>query len=498
PDVVTELDAVTPGVQFKAENYAGKQWYAFYSYLQAAAFSVNPFVGVDVPRYFDGDKLWRVTSDAPGISPTFSNLFTTALPLYAPPIAGTIEIVSVLSTGEQSSGTPVPSPGPSVLQSGVASSNYPATSTTFSFPLAVGAGDGILVCIALEQSSLVSVSDNIGSTYQLISSVGGVSGTGIDLFVYLATSVAGGRVTVNVQTAVAGGPGGQACTIACHDMTGLASGLPIDQSGTAAFGAQTIGEPTGTFNTGTISTANANDWIFTFAFSQAGPPTSHPSLGPPDSFTSITNGSSTDPIGALYLISTALEQVSATGTFTPTWSTRRILVAGGITIGLMLTPATPPTPPTNYWTQLTYTCMTEVPVDWIGSIITVTGFVGAGSDVANISGNISEIDGDKFIIDFTTSEFVSISLASMFATGTVSSGGGNYMVRHNNFVTAYIGPTLPDSAFLDPGFWISVLNADNSLLNGDSWEVASFSRDSNGLVTITIGTQLTNLPVGAS
>lgn len=61
------LTTVTPGVQFKAENAFDKQWYAFYG--QSSAFSQNPFVGLDVPRYYDGQNVWRVTQDAPGQAP---------------------------------------------------------------------------------------------------------------------------------------------------------------------------------------------------------------------------------------------------------------------------------------------------------------------------------------------------------------------------------------------------------------------------------------------
>jgi hypothetical protein len=70
------LSQVSAGVQFKAETAFNKKWFAFYSYLKSLDFSDNPFVGVDVPLYFNGDKLYRVTSDAPGVGPDFSNFPT--------------------------------------------------------------------------------------------------------------------------------------------------------------------------------------------------------------------------------------------------------------------------------------------------------------------------------------------------------------------------------------------------------------------------------------
>jgi hypothetical protein len=67
--VVSIIDQVAAGVQFKAENAFNKQWYAFFGQQLADDFSENPFVGVDIPRYYDGHNLWRVTQDAPGAPP---------------------------------------------------------------------------------------------------------------------------------------------------------------------------------------------------------------------------------------------------------------------------------------------------------------------------------------------------------------------------------------------------------------------------------------------
>lgn len=67
---VTQMDRVPPGIQFKAENAFGKQWYAFFGEELAADFSPSSFVGVDIPRYNDGKgNTWRVTQDAPGQPP---------------------------------------------------------------------------------------------------------------------------------------------------------------------------------------------------------------------------------------------------------------------------------------------------------------------------------------------------------------------------------------------------------------------------------------------
>jgi len=72
------------GIQFKAENAFTKQFYGYYNATLAAAFSDTPFVGVDIPRYFDGTDFWRVTQDAPGAPPTINPVVVAPATLQAP------------------------------------------------------------------------------------------------------------------------------------------------------------------------------------------------------------------------------------------------------------------------------------------------------------------------------------------------------------------------------------------------------------------------------
>ena len=90
-----KLAAVTPGVQFKAESAFDKQWYAFFSGSLSSQFSENPFVGADVPRYYDGQNVWRVTQDAPGVPPTFTNVVQSAAVLNAVSAGSGVNIVSI-------------------------------------------------------------------------------------------------------------------------------------------------------------------------------------------------------------------------------------------------------------------------------------------------------------------------------------------------------------------------------------------------------------------
>lgn len=68
------LTTNAPGGQFKSCSAFTKQFYAFYDATLAAEFSDSPFVGTDIPRYYDGQNMWRVTQDAPGAPPTISTL----------------------------------------------------------------------------------------------------------------------------------------------------------------------------------------------------------------------------------------------------------------------------------------------------------------------------------------------------------------------------------------------------------------------------------------
>ena len=49
-----------------------------------------------------------------------------------------------------------------------------------------------------------------------------------------------------------------------------------------------------------------------------------------------------------------------------------------------------------------------------------------------------------------------------------------------------------------PGFYAQIINTNGTQIDGPSWTIASIARDSTGLVTVEISTQLTNLPSGAS
>lgn len=88
------IDIVTAGTQFKAVTAFDKQWVAFFGQQASSLFSENPFVGVDVPRYYDGQNVSRVTQDAPGASPLFANLATSPIPLAVSAVSGSLTITA--------------------------------------------------------------------------------------------------------------------------------------------------------------------------------------------------------------------------------------------------------------------------------------------------------------------------------------------------------------------------------------------------------------------
>lgn len=81
PTVNTMIAQVVAGLTAKFECAFNKLWCALYHPAISAAFSDSPFVGAGVPIYYNGQALSRVTSDAPGVTPIFSNIATVPNPL---------------------------------------------------------------------------------------------------------------------------------------------------------------------------------------------------------------------------------------------------------------------------------------------------------------------------------------------------------------------------------------------------------------------------------
>lgn len=92
------LQLIAPGSRFRSVSAFNKQWFAFFNQDLSSEFSESPFCGADVPRYYDGKSLWRVTQDAPGQAPDFSSIPTSVALLSKTTADGTITIITVQST----------------------------------------------------------------------------------------------------------------------------------------------------------------------------------------------------------------------------------------------------------------------------------------------------------------------------------------------------------------------------------------------------------------
>ena len=142
-----------------------------------------------------------------------------------------------------------------------------------------------------------------------------------------------------------------------------------------------------------------------------------------------------------------------------------------------------------YWTSITYTCSSSVPTNWLNQTVTITGLTGTNSSLANTTGVITAVSGSTFTLSIYIN--ASVSLSSESGSAVVQN---NYLSRQNNIVTAFVGSTLP--ALLQPGYWVNIINDDGSPIQGDVWTAYDISQTTNGIVTVSILTQLTNLIPG--
>ncbi len=143
------------------------------------------------------------------------------------------------------------------------------------------------------------------------------------------------------------------------------------------------------------------------------------------------------------------------------------------------------------WTTIAYTATTAVPADWLGGTVTVSGLTDPSGQNINITGRVLAVSGNTFTLSITLYFYVSITGQS----GNAAVGTSTILSRQGNIVTAYVGTSQPPN--MSPGFWVSVLNSNGSQINGPNWTITNISRATNGIVTVTISTQLTNLPAGA-
>ena len=142
--------------------------------------------------------------------------------------------------------------------------------------------------------------------------------------------------------------------------------------------------------------------------------------------------------------------------------------------------------------EIVYTCTTTPSPGLLGNWVSIAGLTGPYAAYANISGTIIAING----MTFTVGGLWFFNFSATGQTGTATVGASDiYATRSMNYVKAYLGGTLP--ANYQRGFWVSLTDASNNPITDTPNLIASISRDTNGIVTVTLEYPWTNLPPGA-
>ena len=142
--------------------------------------------------------------------------------------------------------------------------------------------------------------------------------------------------------------------------------------------------------------------------------------------------------------------------------------------------------------EIVYTCTTTPSPGLLGNWVSIASLTGPYAAYANISGTIIAING----MTFTVGGLWFFNFSATGQTGTATVGAADiYATRSMNYVKAYLGATLP--ANYQRGFWVSLTDASNNPITDTPNLIASISRDTNGIVTVTLEYPWTNLPPGA-
>jgi hypothetical protein len=190
-----------------------------------------------------------------------------------------------------------------------------------SFGSNVTGGNSILVYTLTYAMPTWTVSDSQGNNYIQVGQSAGAPGSygNVTVTAYLATNVAAGATQVRLAFTDPSNLEGFAGMIAveCAGLTGA-----VDVTNGSA---QTTGQPV---NTGTITTTNADDVIFSMIWSDSSTAT------PPAGF--VNESTQSWSAFGVQQQSIAYQVVSATGTFSPTWSRPNNNKAVGLSLALNL------------------------------------------------------------------------------------------------------------------------------------------------------------------
>lgn len=206
---------------------------------------------------------------------------------------------------------------------------------TAAFGSSVTAGNDIIASVAAHEVSSATLSDSNGNTYNLITTVSISSGDGpFFLSIYIARNVAAGPTTVRLSAVPTGSGFYGFNAVECNGLTGVVdvvntNSFPNNSGGPAAF------------NTGTVTTTNAHDVVFSFiwALLSSNHPEATEAASAPAGWVLSSNqvvfdaGDNTvfDQMAAAYQVESAI------GTFSPTWTTPQQSKMLGATVAFKLT-----------------------------------------------------------------------------------------------------------------------------------------------------------------
>ena len=286
------------------------------------------FLAVEIYRTADGGGIYYF--DGAVANPTGSSLSNFASGAFlagvgadngVPGVNIWANLQNVSSTSFATVSVPPPSSGSGafgLLQAGTAvhiQAINGNVSPSFTFTNPVTTGDTILVAVLCFHENPPTLTDNHGNTYTQITSV--TDGQFIN-YMFIASNVTGGSLTVTAT--VTGINGSNAYTsINCHELSGIVTASPVNASAT-----HTGASSGGLFNSGTVTTSNALDVIFSFVYG-VGAVT-------PVGYTLATN-IVYSAAGGTQQVQTAFQTQSATGTYSPNW---RANVPNGIGITVAL------------------------------------------------------------------------------------------------------------------------------------------------------------------
>lgn len=273
------------------------------------------------------------------ISPTFSSTIPTSVTAQQVGGAGNLLSTSltpaVLNSGSFGVSLGASSASGAVLNMRQATQYNPPSlgsgqqTILFSMPFPVLAGNTLVLgfpCFDFTAgSSAVNVTDNLGNTYHQVIHV---QDGQLDMFCYYAHITTGGTCTITIHP-LTSAHGNSYINVDIGEFSGFLQ--PETTDGTnGAFGTQ----PGNTFNTGTISTANAKDVIFTWTNNNFQPS----GIFIPTGYTFVAS-SNNDGLfgGGPNSWSMAYKQVSATGSYSPTWTSNSSHFNGsGLTVAFKL------------------------------------------------------------------------------------------------------------------------------------------------------------------